>query len=699
MWTGVITNAGAALLAQYAAGGTLNITGAAAGSGTVPEAALMSLTALTSQQQALSIIGNTAVTAGRKLDLQFAAHTSAYTAQQVGIFARIGTGAATLLAIFQDAGGIAVPSASDMPDYVYVFHATLNIDNSGTLNVTIDTSANVSQAQLAAGLAGRVAVGAVGDEAVASLPDTSGEYPDIRAGDSVGTLFAKVKAWLSSLKDKLNSHSHSLQTAEITGVLPADKGGTGHTSLQAARNSMGLGDTTGALPVANGGTGATTAPAAKAALGLGTAEQNFRVTATSTENQAYAMRAIVTNSNYPGRNGHEIALILRENGLLLYDSTAQETIWPLALPVPINYGGTGATNTADARTKLGITPANIGAAATSHTHDDRYYTESEMDTKLAGKSATGHTHALGGDTVTGTLPVTKGGTGATAAAAARSNLGITPANIGAFGADSVSGVTNANNTSLYGSAFLNAANCSNLPSTDGYYQVEFMGAAQTAFRFSADGVTAVYARYYTNSKWYPWVKIDLLGGGNVTGAIIKTTNLDYSESRQSAVSSPMIQLKDVNGLIRHQVFTQINASNSFFTYLQTRDGVHNAVHIAPGMDANGNAVYLLSHPAAFRDALGIGNSFMQTETCSAGSSIEIAGQHVLAVYHVTDSVCGVVGMWNTGSQRVLQKILTVGSTVTASVVSTKTSEYALKLALTASSGTLRVFYFTDGSGV
>ena len=27
-----------------------------------------------------------------------------------------------------------------------------------------------------------------------------------------------------------------------------------------------------------------------------------------------------------------------------------------------------------------------------HTHDDRYYTESEMDTKLAGKSATGHKH-------------------------------------------------------------------------------------------------------------------------------------------------------------------------------------------------------------------------------------------------------------------------------------------------------------------
>ena len=33
-----------------------------------------------------------------------------------------------------------------------------------------------------------------------------------------------------------------------------------------------------------------------------------------------------------------------------------------------------------------------GKAASSHTHDDRYYTEAEMDGKLAGKSNTGHTH-------------------------------------------------------------------------------------------------------------------------------------------------------------------------------------------------------------------------------------------------------------------------------------------------------------------
>ena len=37
-----------------------------------------------------------------------------------------------------------------------------------------------------------------------------------------------------------------------------------------------------------------------------------------------------------------------------------------------------------------------GKAASSHTHDDRYYTESEMNTKLNGKANTSHTHNYAG---------------------------------------------------------------------------------------------------------------------------------------------------------------------------------------------------------------------------------------------------------------------------------------------------------------
>lgn len=82
------------------------------------------------------------------------------------------------------------------------------------------------------------------------------------------------------------------------------------------------------------------------------------------------------------------------------------------------------------------TPADIGAAISSHNHDDRYYTETEMDTLLSAKAPSAHAsqHASGGsDPITpaaigaaasshnhsatnitsGTLAVARGGTGQT----------------------------------------------------------------------------------------------------------------------------------------------------------------------------------------------------------------------------------------------------------------------------------------------
>lgn len=127
----------------------------------------------------------------------------------------------------------------------------------------------------------------------------------------------------------------------LYGTVPVASGGTGGTTVEEARNNLGLGNTSGALPIANGGTGCTT---------LADAKRLFSVA--------------------------------NDDGV-----------------IPVSSGGTGATTAANARTNLGITPANIGAAASSHKHS-------------------------ASDITSGALPIEHGGTGATEAKAALNNLGI-----------------------------------------------------------------------------------------------------------------------------------------------------------------------------------------------------------------------------------------------------------------------------------
>lgn len=63
-------------------------------------------------------------------------------------------------------------------------------------------------------------------------------------------------------------------------------------------------------------------------------------------------------------------------------------------------------------TETEVTNMLDGKSNTGHNHDDRYYTESEVDTKLGKKSDTGHKHSAN-DITSGVLPVANGGTGVT----------------------------------------------------------------------------------------------------------------------------------------------------------------------------------------------------------------------------------------------------------------------------------------------
>ena len=154
-WKGVITNSGSELLAQWTAGKTLTITRAAAGTGRVSEAAMLAQTALVSEKQTASILSNKTTAQGQKLQLQVTPLATGYPLNQLGIWAKLDSGAARLIALFQtdtDAG-VEIPSKTDVPDYVYTFYGLLEFTGSGgTLQVTIDASALVTAVSLAAAI-------------------------------------------------------------------------------------------------------------------------------------------------------------------------------------------------------------------------------------------------------------------------------------------------------------------------------------------------------------------------------------------------------------------------------------------------------------------------------------------------------------------------------------------------------------------
>ena len=154
-WKGVITNSGSELLAQWTAGKTLTITRAAAGTGRVSEAAMLAQTALVSEKQTVSILSNKTTAQGQKLQLQVTPLATGYPLNQLGIWAKLDSGAARLITLFQtdtDAG-VEIPSKTDVPDYVYTFYGLLEFTGSGgTLQVTIDASALVTAESMAAAI-------------------------------------------------------------------------------------------------------------------------------------------------------------------------------------------------------------------------------------------------------------------------------------------------------------------------------------------------------------------------------------------------------------------------------------------------------------------------------------------------------------------------------------------------------------------
>lgn len=81
---------------------------------------------------------------------------------------------------------------------------------------------------------------------------------------------------------------------------------------------------------------------------------------------------------------------LQDGYALKYDAASKT--WK---PGPASGGGGSSTwgaITGDINTQADLIALLNGKSDVGHTHDDRYYTETEIDSQMAGKSNTGHTH-------------------------------------------------------------------------------------------------------------------------------------------------------------------------------------------------------------------------------------------------------------------------------------------------------------------
>ena len=140
---------------------------------------------------------------------------------------------------------------------------------------------------------------------------------------------------LKNIASKIGAFFSTGSGAEPSfGTLPINCGGTGATTVAAARNKLGLGNTSGALPVANGGTGATTAADALKNLGITVTASILNLLSGATSNIQEQL-----NGKAPNNHGNHVPT----------KQTANNKVF-------LRNDNTWAT----------VTPANIGAAATEH---------------------------------------------------------------------------------------------------------------------------------------------------------------------------------------------------------------------------------------------------------------------------------------------------------------------------------------------